>query len=75
MLMGHYGLYGSYLYDYHLNYPTHQCECLAILVYVWQSEYEREYVLEYVLVYIQSILLLKLLLLYFFGQINHLYDV
>ncbi len=53
--MGRYGLYGPYLYDYHLNYPTHQCvilnrnqcECKAISVYVWQSEYVHEYVLAY----------------------------
>ncbi len=25
MLISHYGLYGPYLYDYHLYYPAHQC--------------------------------------------------
>ncbi len=25
MVVGHYGLYGPYLYDYHLYYPAHQC--------------------------------------------------
>ncbi len=52
MPMGRYGLYGQYLYDYYLNYPTHQCviinsnqfECLAISVYVWQSEYVLAYI-------------------------------
>ncbi len=60
--MGRYGLYGPYQYDYQLNYPSHQCviinsyrcECLAISVYVWQSEYVLECVREYVLAYIQS---------------------
>ncbi len=27
---------------------SNQCECLAISVYVWQSEYVREYVLAYI---------------------------
>ncbi len=43
MPIGCYGLYGPYLYDYHLYYPTHQCviinsnqwECLAIRVCTW----------------------------------------
>ncbi len=57
MPIGRYGLHGSYLYDYHLNYPvlisvwlltnSNQCECLAISVYVWQSEYVLAYIQSY----------------------------
>ncbi len=56
---------------------SNQCECLAISVYVWQSEYVRVHVLAYIQSYFFSFfLLLNLFLLYFFsGQINHLYDV
>ncbi len=68
-------LYGPYLYDYHLYYRTsvcdywhinrNQCECLAISVYVWPSEY----------VLHTKILLLKLFFFFCSGQINHLYEV
>ncbi len=58
---------------------SNQCECLAISVYVWQSEYVLEYVLYTKLIILFSFfvfLLLKLLLLYFSSvQIKHLYDV
>ncbi len=53
MLMGFYGLYGPYLYDYHLNYPTQECVIInsnQCDQFVWQPEY----VCEYVLAYIQS---------------------
>ncbi len=87
--MGRYGLYGPYQYDYQLNYPSHQCviinsyqcECLAISVYVWQSEYVLECVREYVLAYIQSfffffcITQIILIVVCFCGQINPQYDV
>ncbi len=58
-----------------LTINSKQCECLAISVYVWQSEYVREYV-QHTKQFFFFLLLLKLFLLYFLmGQINHLYDV
>ncbi len=58
-----------------LTINSKQCECLAISVYVWQSEYVREYV-QHTKQFFVFLLLLKLFLLYFLmGQINHLYDV
>ncbi len=77
MLIGRYGLYGPYLYDYHLNYPAHQCVitdyqqsvcifgyisvCLAIRVCMWVCT---AYIQSYFCLYL--FLLLKLFLLYFF---------
>ncbi len=45
-----------------LTIDNNQCECMAILVYVWQSEYVREYELHTKQFYF---LLLKLFLLHF----------
>ncbi len=85
MPIGCYGLYGPYLYDYHLNYPAHkcvsinsnQCECLALSEYVWQSEYLHEYVLAYIQVYLDFLIFITqiIFIVFFCGQINHLYDV
>ncbi len=58
MPIGHYGLYGPYLYDYHLYYPAHQC----VNVWPYQSMYESMY---YIQSYLSFFLLLKLFLLYF----------
>ncbi len=51
---------------------SNQCECLAISVYVWQSEY----VLHTKLFFSFFLFITQIILIVFFsGQINHLYDV
>ncbi len=78
MPIGCYGLYGPYLYDYHLYYPTHQCviinsnqwECLAIRVCTWVCT-SLHTKLFFLFLFITQICLI----VFFYGQINHLYDV
>ncbi len=57
---------------------SNQSECLAISVYVWQSEYVCECVLAYIQSYLFYLFIFNtqiILIVFFCGQINHLYDV
>ncbi len=47
----------------------------AISVNVWQSDYVREYVLAYIQNYFFLFITQICLIVFFNGQINHLYDV
>ncbi len=52
---------------------SNQWECLAISVYVWQSEYVREYVLAYIQSFFFIFFITQIILIAFFsGQINQL---
>ncbi len=53
-----------------LTINSNQCECLAISVSVWQSEYVREHNAIFFYFFITQIILV-----FFSGQINLLYDV
>ncbi len=79
-----------YLYDYDLYYCTSACDsmitdywqqsvcgCLAKSGYVWQSEYVCEYVQHTKQFFFSFFLFITqmILIVFFSGQINHLYDV
>ncbi len=84
-------LYGPYLYDYHLYYPTYQCVITDILtaisVNVWpyqcmsgnQSMYVcTKYKVIFFLSFFLSFFLFItqiIIIVFFSGQINNLYDV
>ncbi len=58
-----------------LTIINHLCECLAISVHVWQSEYVPEYLLHTKLFFLFLFIAQIILIVFFSGQINHLYDV
>ncbi len=80
-------LYGPYLYDYHLNYPTHQCVITDIQQSVWMFGDISVCLAIRACTWVCTTLHTKLFFFYlsfycsnysyciFSGQINHLYDV